>query len=154
IAAAASGPYLLGEVFWDAERQLLSAGINPGGYSKEALWTDHDNQQGSWRHLYDWSTIPPVERHADLTPAEQQHLGTLRRLALAAVLNVLFASGRRGLESLQIAHAATSDAVAGPADPIVKQVADSALRLLGERRRIQETHTALDSITIPGFLRA
>jgi DEAD/DEAH box helicase domain-containing protein len=36
---------------------------------------------------------------------------------------------------------------------VVRQASDSALRLLGERRRIQETHTALDSTTIPGFLR-
>lgn len=150
---AASGPYLLGEVFRDAERQLLSAGINPGGYSKEALWTDHEDQEGSWRDLYDWTTVPPVERHADLTPDEQQHLSRLRNLALAAVVNVVFASGRRGLESLQIGHAAVSDAIAGTADDVVRQVSDSALRLLGERRRIQETHTALDSTTMPGFLR-
>lgn len=153
LAAAAAGPYLLAEIFRDAERQLLSAGINPGGYSKEALWTDHEDQQGTWRDLYDWNTVPPTDRYADLTPAEQQHLLRLRNLALAAVVNVLFASGRRGLESLQIGHAAVSDAVAGPASDTVRQAADSALRLLGERRRIQETHTALDAITIPGFLR-
>ena len=153
LAQAAAGPYLLGEVFRDAERQLLSAGINPGGYSKEALWTNHESQEGNWRDLYDWTTVPPVERHADLTPDEQQHLSRLRNLALAAVVNVVFASGRRGLEALQIGHAAVSDAIAGTAEDVVRQAADSALRLLGERRRIQETHTALDSTTIPGFLR-
>ena len=72
---------------------------------------------------------------------------------MAAVVNVVFASGRRGLESLQIGHAAVSEEIAGAADDVVRQAADSALRLLGERRRIQETHTALDSTTIPGFLR-
>jgi DEAD/DEAH box helicase domain-containing protein len=153
LARAATGPYLLGELFRHAERQLLSAGINPGGYSKEALWTDHENQEGSWRNLYDWTTIPPLERHGDLTPAEQEHLSRLRNLALAAVVNVVFASGRRSLESLQIGNAAVSDEIAGTADDVVRQAADSALRLLGERRRIQETHTALDSTTIPGFLR-
>jgi hypothetical protein len=122
------------------------------GYSKEGLWTDHENQEGSWRNLYDWTTIPPLERHGDLTPAEQEHLSRLRNLALAAVVNVVFASGRRGLESLQIAPAAVSDEIAGTADDVVRQAADSALRLLGERRRIQETHTALNSTTIPGFL--
>ena len=92
LARAATGPYLLGELFRDAERQLLSAGINPGGYSKEALWTDHENQEGSWRNLYDWTTIPPLERHGDLTPAEQEHLSRLRNLALAAIVNVVFVS--------------------------------------------------------------
>jgi len=153
LAQAAAGPYLLGEVFRDAERQLLSVGINPGGYSKEALWTDHEEQEGSWRNLYEWNTIPPIPRHADLTPDEEEHLSRLRRLALAAVINVVFASGRRGLESLQIGHAAVSDTVAGPCPDVIRQAADSAVRLLGERRRIQETHTALDSTTIPGFLR-
>ena len=62
------------------------------GYSKEGLWTDHENQEGSWRNLYDWTTIPPLERHGDLTPAEQEHLSRLRNLALAAVVNVVFAS--------------------------------------------------------------
>jgi hypothetical protein len=71
LARAATGPYPLGELSRDTERQLLSAGINPGGYSKEALWTNHDNQEGSWRNLYNWATTPPLERHGDLTPAEQ-----------------------------------------------------------------------------------
>ena len=96
LAHAAAGPYLIGEVFRDAERQLLCSGINPGGYSKEALWTNHEDQEGSWRDLYDWSTTPPSERQADLTPAEQQHLVRLRTMALGAIINVVFASGRRG----------------------------------------------------------
>jgi DEAD/DEAH box helicase domain-containing protein len=153
LAQAATGPYLLGEVFRDAERQLLSVGINPGGYSKEALWTNHEEQEGSWRDLYNWNTSPPIARHGDVTTDEEEHLSRLRRLALAAVVNVVFASGRRGLEALQIGHAAVSDMIAGPSDDVIRQVSDSALRLLGERRRIQETHTALDSTTIPGFLR-
>ena len=153
LAQAAAGPYLLGEVFRDAERQLLSVGINPGGYSKEALWTNHEDQEGSWRELYDWSTSPPMARRGDLTTDEEEHLSRLRRLANAAVINVVFASGRRGLEALQIGHAAVSDVIAGPCDDVIRQATDSALRLLGERRRIQETHTALDSTTMPGFLR-
>jgi DEAD/DEAH box helicase domain-containing protein len=153
LAQAAAGPYLLGEVFRDAERQLLSVGINPGGYGKEALWTNHEDQKGSWRNLYNWTTTPPTARHGDLTTDEEQHLSRLRRMANAAVINVVFASGRRGLEALQIGHAAVSDIIAGSCDEVVGQASDSALRLLGERRRIQETHTALDSTTMPGFLR-
>jgi Lhr-like helicase len=154
LAQAASGPHPVGELFRDAELQLLSSGINPGGYSKEALWTNHEDQEGSWRMLYDWSTSPATERPAaDLTPAQQQHLGRLRTRALGIVAEVVFASGRRGLESLQIGHAAVSDAIAGRADDTVRQASDSALRLLGERRRIQDTHAAVGSPTIPGFLR-
>ena len=154
IIASASGPFLLGDIFRDAERAMLCAGINPGGYSKEALWTDHESQRGSWRDLYDWSGYPPAERHAGLTPQQQGHLVRLRQLALAAVVNVLFASGRRGLESLQIAHAAVGTGAPGAADATVCEAADSALRLLGERRRVQDwPYTATGTPTAPGFVR-
>lgn len=154
IIASASGPYLVGDLFRDAERMMLTEGVNPGGYSKEALWTDHENQRGSWRDLYDWSGAAPAERHAGLTPQQQAHLVRVRQLALAAVVNMLFASGRRGLESLQIAHAAVNPAAPGTSDALVCEAADSALRLLGERRRVQDwPYTATGSATAPGFLR-
>lgn len=156
VANAAAGPYLLGDLFRDAERALLSAGINPGGYSKDALWTDPDNQRGSWRDLYDWTGAAPIERHAGgLRPEQQMHLVRLRQLALAAVVNVLFASGRRGLESLQIAHAAVEAGAPHATDAVTCEAADSALRLLGERRRVQDPpYTAVGSPTVPGFLRS
>ncbi len=154
IAAASAGPHPVGDIFRDAERMLLSAGINPGGYGKEALWTNQDTLAGSWRDLYDWSGAVPAAHAAGLSPRQQQHLGTLRQLALAAVVNVVFASGRRGLESLQIAHAAVGAGAPGAADPLVCEAADSALRLLGERRRVQDwPYTAVGSQTMPGFLR-
>jgi DEAD/DEAH box helicase domain-containing protein len=154
VAQAATGPFLLDEVFRDAERRMLQAGINPGGYSNEALWTDHDNQRGSWRDLFDWTGPAPAPRYAGLTPQQQTHLTRLRQLALAAVVNVVFASGRRGLESLQIAHAAVLAGAPGQGDPLVCQAADSALRLLGERRRVQDPpYTAVGAIGSPGFLR-
>jgi DEAD/DEAH box helicase domain-containing protein len=155
VANAAAGPYLLGDLFRDAERALLNAGINPGGYGKDALWTDPDNQRGSWRDLYDWSGASPVERHTGLRPEQQMHLVRLRQLALAAVVNILFASGRRGLESLQIAHAAVEAGAPGAADALVCEAADSAIRLLGERRRVQDPpYIAVGTPTVPGFLRS
>ena len=155
VATAASGPYLLGDLFRDAERSLLKEGINPGGYGKDALWTDPDNQRGSWRNLYDWSGATPTERHTGLTPEQQQHLVRMRQLALAAVVNVLFASGRRGLESLQVAHPAVGAGATGAADSVLREASDSALRLLGERRRVQDPpYTATGSSTMPGFLRS
>ena len=154
VAQAATGPYLLDEVFRDAERRMLQAGVNPGGYSNEALWTDHENQRGSWRDLFDWTGPAPGPRYAGLTPQQQTHLTRLRQLALAAVVNVVFASGRRGLESLQIAHASVLGGTPGQGDALVCQAADSALRLLGERRRVQDPpYTAVGAVAAPGFLR-
>ncbi|MET3395792.1 Lhr-like helicase [Variovorax sp. 1140] len=154
IINASTGPYLVGDIFRDAEHMLLSAGINPGGYGKEALWTDHDNLTGSWRDLYDWAGAVPAARHVGLSPRQQSHLSALRQLALAAVVNVVFASGRRGLESLQIAQAAVGASAPGAGDPLVCEAADSSLRLLGERRRVQDwPYTAVGSPTMPGFVR-
>ena len=155
VAAAASGPHLLNDLFRDAEQTLLVEGMNPGGYGKDALWTDPENQRGSWRDLYDWSGATPTERHTGLSPEQQQHLVRLRQLALAAVVNVLFASGRRGLESLQIAHPAVGNGAPGASDAVVCEAANGALRLLGERRRVQDPpYTATGSSTMPGFLRS
>lgn len=154
VGQAAAGPYPLGDIFRDVEQQLLSAGVNPGGYSKEALWTDHENQRGSWRDLYDWSAPIPAQRSSGLPPRLTAHLRMLRQLALKSVIDIIFASGRRSLESLQIAHAAVGAGAPGQGDPLICEAADSALRLLGERRRIDEPpYTAIGTQTIPGFLR-
>ena len=156
VATAASGPHHLGNLFHQAEQTLLMEGISPGGYVKDALWTDPERQRGSWRDLYDWSGAKPSERHSGLlSPEQQQHLGRLRQLALAAVVNVLFASGRRGLESLQVAHAAVGAGAPGAGDAVLCEAADSALRLLGERRRVQDPpYRATSTSDMPGFLRA
>lgn len=154
ILAASTGPYLLDEIFRDAEQKLLLAGINPGGYSKDTLWTDPANVSGSWRDLYDWTTTIPLPIPSGLSLQQDQHLLRLRQHALAAVLNVLFASGRRGLESLQIARAAVGKGAPGDGDPDIREAADGALRLLGERRRIQEPpFVAVSATAMPGFLR-
>ena len=153
IAEAVAGPYLIGDVFQDAEATLLRVGINPGGYSTDALWTDPGYQRGSWRDLYDWSNQVPTQVQTGLSPEQQSHLTRLRQLALAAVVNVLFASGRRGLESLQTAHAAVGDPAPHATDPVVCQAADGVLRLLGERRRVQgPPYTATSTPVMPGFV--
>lgn len=155
LARARSGPFLLGTVFATAERAMLHEGINPGGYSSEAMWTEPDRQEGNWRDLYDWRTRPATAKPVDeLTPRQQTHRDRLRSLALKIAADIAFASGRRGLESLQIAHAAVSDADAGAApSAVVEEATNSALRLLGERRRFQDTHAAHDATSMPGFLR-
>jgi len=154
ILARTSGPFLVGDLFRDAELRLLAAGINPGGYDQESLWTDPSQQTGSWRELFNWTTSPPSPLTGGLSVEQDDHLRRLRRNAHAAVLNVIFASGRRGLEALQIAHAAVGSGAPGDGDVVVVQAADSTLRLLGERRRIDgEPYTALGTPAAPGFVR-
>ena len=51
-------------------------------------------------------------------------------------MDVVFASGRRSLESLRLAYA-TTDHIAYPApSPLIQEAADGAIRLLGARRRL------------------
>lgn len=154
ILARTAGPFLVSDVFRDAELRLLAAGINPGGYAKDSLWTDPDRKTGSWRELFDWATSPPSPLQGGLSVEQDEHLRRLRRNAHAAVLNVIFASGRRGLEALQIAYAAVGSGAPSGGDAVVVQAADGTVRLLGERRRIDgEPYTALGAPTAPGFVR-
>lgn len=154
IIASTSGPFLVGDLFRDAELRMLAAGINPGGYSKDCLWTDTDRKTGGWRELFDWTTSPPSPSQGGLSVEQDDHLRRLRRSAHAAVLNVIFASGRRGLEALQIAHASVGAGAPHDSNPVVVQSADGVLRLLGERRRIDgEPYTALGATAAPGYVR-
>ena len=154
VVASSAGPFLVSDLFRDAELRLLAAGINPGGYGKDSLWTDSDRKTGGWRELFDWATSPPSPLQAGLSVEQDDHLRRLRRSAHAAVLNVVFASGRRGLEALQIAHASVGPGAPGDSDHVVVEAADGALRLLGERRRIDgDPYTALGSQTPPGYVR-
>lgn len=154
IFAATAGPFLVSDLFRDAELRMLAAGINPGGYGKDSLFTDTSGKNGSWRALFDWVTSPPSPMQGGLSVEQDEHLRRLRRAAHAAVLNVIFASGRRGLEALQIANASVGPGSPHDADPVVVQAADGALRLLGERRRIDgEPYTAVGQQTPPGYVR-
>jgi len=59
LAQAAAGPYCW-RGFSRRRAPASLVGINPGGYSKEALWTDHEEQEGSWRNLYRLEHHPPI----------------------------------------------------------------------------------------------
>lgn len=137
IVASASGPFLVASLFAEAELRLLEAGINPGGYGLASLWTDTDDRSGSWRDLFNWSAVPPSPKAGGLSVQQVDHLQRLRRTAHAEVLKVIFASGRRGLEALQIAYASVGTGAPGDGDATVVEAADGVLRLLGERRRIE-----------------
>ena len=65
-------------------------------------------------------------------------------------MDVVFASGRRSLESLRIAYA-TTDRIALPdPTPLVQEAADGVIRLLGARRRL--SLTALPATKYPGYV--
>jgi hypothetical protein len=127
--------------------------MNPGGYGKEQLWTEWQRRTGSWRDLYQWNADGSVTEKptGQLTQAQQQHLDRIQNHSIVELMNIIFASGRRSLESLLIAFATPDRITFPPPDDLVQQAADGTIRLLGQRRRI-DTHNSFAQDAPPGFV--
>ncbi|MBI2930713.1 MAG: DEAD/DEAH box helicase [Planctomycetes bacterium] len=154
MARAAQGPFHVAQIAADASAHLLANGMNPGGFIQDVLWTDPQNKSGSWRDLYVWGSpgsTPQAKGPAQLTQPQQNHLLRIQNQSLIEVMDVVFASGRRSLESLRIAYA-TTDRIGIPApSPLVQEAADGVMRLLGARRRLS-THGAASQPNPPGYI--
>lgn len=147
---AAQGPFPIPQVAAEASSRLLSHGINPGGYSQDILWTEPDHQRGHWKDLYNWPAhgLPMHKLPGQLTQQQRDHLQRIIRGSEREVLNIVFASRRRGLEALLLAFA-TTDRIMFPAPrPLVQEAADGAIRILGEWRRI-DTHDPRSLAALP-----
>ncbi len=153
LTRAVQGPFHVAQLAADASAQLLARGMNPGGFIQDVLWTDPRQQTGSWRDLYVWGPpgSVPQARGAQLTQPQRDHLRRIQDQSLLEVMDVIFASGRRSLESLRIAYA-TTDRIGAPApNPLVQEAADGVIRLLGARRRLS-THGAASQPNSPGYV--
>jgi|SRR5215213_46828 len=153
LSRAANGPFRLTGLSADVASRLLFRGMNPGGYGKEQLWTDWQRRIGSWRDLYQWTAdgTVTVKPSGQLTQAQQQHLDRIQNRAIIELVNIIFASGRRSLESLLIAYATPDRIAFPPPDDLVQQAADGTIRLLGQRRRV-DTHNSFAQNDPPGFV--
>ncbi len=154
LARAAQGPFHIGQLSADASAQLLANGMNPGGFTQDVLWTAPRTKEGSWRDLYTWGapgTIPQGRAAAQLSQQQRDHLRRIQDQSLLEVMDVVFASGRRSLESLRLAYA-TTDRIAMPApSALIQEAADGAIRLLGARRRLS-THGAASQPNPPAYV--
>ncbi|MCO6435458.1 MAG: DEAD/DEAH box helicase [Phycisphaerae bacterium] len=148
---AANGPFLVPELSADVASRLLSQGINPGGYGQRQLWTDWETRTGSWRDFYVWNPNGAVTPQTALTQPQQQHLTRIQNQSIVELINIIFASGRRSLESLLIANGTPDRINFAPPDQLVQQAADGVVRLLGQRRRI-DTHNSYTQNTPPAFV--
>jgi ATP-dependent helicase YprA (DUF1998 family) len=148
---AASGPFPVTQLAASVADELLSRGINPGGYGQRQLWADPEHRLGPWRDLYDWSGIIKAKPANVLTAIQQTHLRSIHDRSMLELFSVIFASGRRGLESLRLGFA-TPDRIAFPqGDPILQEAADGVIRLLAQRRRAEMYQTvAMDPP--PGYV--
>ena len=95
--------------------------------------------QGDWQRLFDWQHRSASYRASLPGGAGASHAH--REAAQEAIAEMLFSGGRRDLESLKLG-VVTFDRIRHPApSPDVQEAADSCIRLLGKRRRI-DTHRA------------
>lgn len=154
LARATQGPFPVTQLAGDAAAQLLANGINPGGFGQDVLWTDPRRQQGSWRDLYTWGplgTVPQQRTRAQLTQPQREHLRRIQDCSIVEVMDVIFASGRRSLESLCLAYATTDRLVRPARTQLIQEAADGVIRLLGARRRLS-SHGAASQTNPPGYV--
>ena len=151
---ASQGPHPISQLAIDVSSQLLTRGINPGGYSQDVLWTNPANRSGHWSDLYNWPAgmTPSAKANSQLDLNQQRHLSNIRDESLVELMEIVFASGGRSLESLCIALA-TTDRLRFPASDLnVQEAADGAIRLLGSRKKLS-SHDASQPQNTPAYVR-
>jgi len=133
-------------------RRLISIGHNPGGVDRSVTWTDIETNQGDWQRLFDWTIQPPSFR-TNLSPDEAVHRGRILASGVEAIAETIFSGGRRDLESLKIGFATFNRGRAAVTDPLLIQAADSCIRLLGKRRRINTHRSSQANPDLPRYVR-
>ncbi|HVM00505.1 MAG TPA: DEAD/DEAH box helicase [Egibacteraceae bacterium] len=155
IQRATSGPFRLTQIAADVAERMLAEGMNPAGYTQAVMWTDPQNRRGSWRDLHLWPSgaAPTPKPPGHLTQPQQVHLTRLQDGALVELMDIIFASGRRSIESLLLALP-TVDRLATPAPAqLVQEGADGAIFLFGARKRLS-THSCTSLNSAPGYVAA
>lgn len=150
---AAAGPFRLTQIVADVAVRMLAVGMNPAGYSQNVLWTNPQDREGSWRDLYQWPPgAPPTPRPtAQLTLQQQVHLNRVQDRSQAELMDIIFASGRRSIESLLLALPTVDRIANPPPSQLVLEGADGAIFLFGSRKRLS-THSCLSLSTAPGYV--
>jgi len=150
IQRAVSGTIAVVRLSNTAAKKLLDLGINPAGFAQEVMWSDPDTRRRSWKDLYNWSSSgASVKSDADLDSAQRRHLQRIEATSADELMSIIFASGRRSLESLGIAYATCAGDQCD--DVLVRQTADGVIRLLGERRLI-DTRGASSRVNTPPYV--
>ena len=153
IQRSVNGPFRVPQIATDASARLLAEGMNPAGYGKDVLWTDPQNCCDSWRDLYNWPSVgPPVAKpQVQLTQTQCGHLRRIQEGSVNELMDILFASGRRSMESLLLAFP-TTDRISSPAaSNLIQEGVDGTIRLLGSRKRLS-THSSYSQNSVPGYV--
>jgi hypothetical protein len=136
----------------DTQRRLVATGMNPGGVDRSVMWTDLDNGSGDWQRLFDWQRLPPGFR-SDLTPDHRAHQRRIENAAREAIAETLFSGGRRDFDSLKLGVVTFNLLAFPPADSVIQESAESCIRILGKRRRINTHRATADDHRLPKYAR-
>jgi len=155
IQRATSGPFRFTQVATDVAECMLAQGMNPAGYTQEVLWTSPQDREGSWRDLHSWpnGAPPSAKPQGQLTQPQQAHLQRLQDRSLVELMDIVFASGRRSLESLLLAIPTVDRPMFQAPSTLVQEGADGAIFLFGTRKRLS-THSCSSLNTPPGYVSA
>ena len=134
----------------EAGRRLLIAGMNPGGVDRSVTWTDLEEHEGDWQSLFNWNRSPPDYR-SDLSGDQKDHRTRIQNAARKAVAETLFSGGRRDLESLKLGFVTIDRTKYQCIPETVQEAADSCIRLLGKRRRIDTHRATADDDILPKY---
>ena len=96
---------------------------------------------------------PSAKPNSQLDAAGKIHLDGIRAESLTELMDIVFASGQRSLESLCIALA-TTDRLRFPApSPLIQEAADGVIRLLGSRKKLSSHDWASPPTNTPAYVR-
>ena len=152
LAQARAGLCRATDLEGEAERRLLTIGMNPGGVDRSVMWTDLNEHQGEWKRLFDWTRSPPDYRD-DLSGAEREHQARILDAAREMVAETLFSGGRRDLESLKLGCVTFDRTLHAGVPVVIREAADSCIRMLGKRRRIDTHRATADDTRLPKYAR-
>ena len=71
---ATNGPFRVTRIAASVAERMLSEGMNPAGYTQDAMWTDPRERKGSWRDLYHWpdNGVPSPKPQSELTEEQEE----------------------------------------------------------------------------------
>lgn len=145
------GPFPIPQLTVDIAALLLARGMNPGGFGQDILWTDPEHHS-PWRELYEWHSAGQPAPRLNLSPEQKNHLRRIDSAILTEAMDIIFASGRRSIEALRIALATTDRVKFSASTPLVQEVADGVIQLLGSRRSRISTRDANALQNLPRYV--
>ena len=153
IQRAKIGPIPIPRIANSVEQHLLAIGMNPAGHWQDVMWTEHQNHNGPWSDLFSWPSnkVPSSRQPGDLTAQQQGHQQRIHERILVELMDVVFASGRRSIESLLLALPTVDYLSKQPQDTLIKQGADGVIFLLGTRKRLS-THPFYRLTALPKYV--